>query len=62
MRKETIDTELGFGAAKIETLATVPNDYLNKLIQLEDVIQGLIDNDEDVSASELKETVKEIGL
>lgn len=62
MRKETIDTELGFGAAKIETLATVPNDYLNKLVELEDVVQGLVDNNEDVSASELKETVKEIGL
>ncbi|EER75607.1 hypothetical protein [Weissella paramesenteroides] len=62
MRNETLDIELGFGVAKIETLATVPNDYLNKLIQLEDVIQGFIDNDEGISASELKETVKEIGL
>lgn len=62
MRNENIDTELGFGVVKNKTMTTVPNDYLNMLIQLEDVIQGLIDNDEGISASELKETVKEIGL
>lgn len=45
-----------------QNMATVPNDYLNKLIDLETTIESLIDNNENISADELKDVMKEIGL
>ena len=43
-------------------MATVPNDYLNKLIDLETTIQGIIDSGEAVFPNELQDVMNEIGL
>lgn len=41
-----------------QTMTTVPNEYFNKLIDLETTIESLIDNNENISADELKDVMK----